>query len=149
MILISALILTAGLTDRIAETIENPTVHILGFYCADRLCEIAPRPIGGSLAFDPRASAAVLAEAPRSEDRWTFVLNCKVGRDRINDCRLTDWPENGKERRIVALRMARRIRLVDVDRTSPRAIVTIEYDSGPCPAWRCAPTPAPPPSPAG
>ena len=129
------------------EAAQDRAFNITGFYCDDAVCETVPRPIGKSLIFDQDANKLLFEDTVRRHKNWNVTLNCALDHQRLGRCRLADQPGNSSVGVPIAIQLAKRLRLIEVESNSPRAIVTISYEVGGCPSWYCVPTPAPPPPP--
>jgi hypothetical protein len=150
--LLTMLISTSPQVERDMVAIQDRKFHISGLYCDDKVCETAARPIADWLEFDKAANAHILAKTVQLPDDWAFMLNCRVSRDRLRSCYLTDHNNRPTTGLQIALDLTHRIKLTRSRRRFPRAIVNVDYEVGGCPSWYCIPTPvpqAPPPPPAG
>ena len=151
MLFIPTLILTVAAIAPHGETspeaAQDRAFNIVGFYCADAVCETVPRPIGRSLKFNQDANKTLFKNVVRHDENWNVTLNCAIDHQRLGRCRLAGQPGNSIVGVPIALQLAKRLKLIEVDSKSPRAIVMISYETGGCPSWYCVPTPAPQPLP--
>lgn len=150
--LLTMLIASSSQVEMDKEAIQDRKFQIVGLYCDDKVCETAPRPITDWLKFDKDANGQIFAKAPLLSEGWAFTLNCRVSRDRLRSCYLTDHFGRQTTGLQIALDLTHRIKLGRAPRQFPRANVNIAYEVGGCPSWYCIPTPvpsAPPPPPTG
>lgn len=126
--------------------LHDRSVSVIGFYCADVVCEQNARPLRDSLQFEGARNQRILRQVPRLSHDWSVVLNCKVTNNHLTDCRLAEQAHNTPIDDFDAVAFAQRLDLTRTDSPPPRAIVTIAYEVGNCPSWMCTATPAPVPS---
>ena len=128
--------------------IQDRNFQIVGLFCDDNVCETAPRPIKDQVRFDRAANKDLLAKVIKLPEGWSFTLNCKVSRDRLKSCYLTDHFGRSTAGLRIAIDLSHRLRLSRAPRQFARAIINVAYEVSGCPTWYCIPTPAPPAPPA-
>lgn len=148
MVLIAALMVSLAAAAPVELVSPDRSFNVIGFLCDDPVCDDVPRPLRESVVLDQARMATLFANLPRHDKNWQVSLNCAVRRDRLEKCRLDHEDDRTSVGTPLALQLAKRLKLIDPDATSPRAIVVVQYEVGDCPSWICTVTPPAPSAPA-
>ncbi|MFD1033100.1 hypothetical protein ACFQ15_00330 [Sphingomonas hankookensis] len=148
MVLTATLMVSLAAAAPVELVSPDRSFSIIGFLCDDPVCDDVPRPLRASPILDQANAATLFANLPRHDRNWQVSLNCAVRRDRLEKCRLDHEDDRTGVGTPIALQLTKRLKLIDPDARSPRAIVVVRYEVGDCPSWICTVLPPAPSAPA-
>ncbi len=127
--------------------LQDDHFSVSGIYCHGGGCTSLPRIRDSDVLFDFARSKSTLTNATQLSSPWSVTLDCKRVTDHFEQCRPANGQSGTNEIVEIAEKLLRNIHVdaaqLKARHAGARAIVSVEYDNGFCPSWRCIPIPPP------